>query len=131
MDGLGWAYWQWKYYHDPTGSSKEALVSPTNVPGPQAKALIQTYPEAIAGVQLTLIEDAATGAMLLDYHADPKITAPTLIYVPVRYHFPHGYCAKVKNGGPVLSKPGATMLEIQNPPTARTVHVTISAGTCK
>ena len=28
LDDLGWIYWAWKYYDDPTGSSAEGLVQP-------------------------------------------------------------------------------------------------------
>ncbi len=34
---LGWTYWAWKYYDDPTGSSDEALVSPTGQLAPTVK----------------------------------------------------------------------------------------------
>ena len=28
LNQVGWAYWAWKYYDDPTGSSAEGLVLP-------------------------------------------------------------------------------------------------------
>ena len=34
LDQLGWIYWAWKYYDDPTGSSAEGLVQPDGTYSP-------------------------------------------------------------------------------------------------
>ncbi len=126
---IGWAYWQWKYYNDPTGSAHEPLASPSGHLFPQAAALAQAYPEAIAGIPLTYLA-GPSGAILLTYLADPRVTAPTLIYVPVRYHFPHGYCAHVSNAT-LESQPNSSMLAIRNSHAALRVSVSVEPGKCK
>ncbi len=123
---IGWAYWSWKYYNDPTGSSKEALVAPDGRPNPQASALEQAYPEAVSGTVVNYLSDSTTGILYLSYVTDPKVTAPTLIWVPVHSRrFSGRYCAKV-GGATVVSAPNAQMLEIRSPPTAAKVVVAVA-----
>lgn len=121
---VGWSYWSWKYYHDPTGSSAEALIGPDGKDGPQAKVLRQVYPQAVAGTIINLLSDPSTGIMYLTYNADPRISAPTLIWVGNRHTFARGYCADVA-GATVTSKPDAPVLEIKNPPLASKVVVAV------
>ena len=49
LDDLGWIYWAWKYYDDPTGSSAEGLVQPDGSYSPIVTVLSRTYPQAVAG----------------------------------------------------------------------------------
>jgi hypothetical protein len=49
LDQLGWIYWAWKYYDDPTGSSAEGLVQPDGSYSPVVTVLSRTYPQAVAG----------------------------------------------------------------------------------
>ena len=126
---VGWTYWSWKYYGDPTGSSAEALMNDRGQLEPTARALSQTYPEALAGSPLLINFDPATGAFLLHYTADPTITAPTLIYVPRRYYYPKGYCART-SAGSVVSAPGASVVAVDNPPVGGTVVVSVRRGRC-
>ena len=44
--------------------------------------------------------------------ADPRIEAPTVIFVP-RMHYPRGYRVSVTGPGRVTSRPGATHLTIR------------------
>jgi endoglycosylceramidase len=126
----GWAYWAWKYYNDPTGSSNEALVTPNGKFNPQAAALRQTYPEAVAGTPIDVLTDVKAGSLLLKYESDPNITAPTLISVPVKHYFPNGYCAEV-TGAKLISAPDAPTVEVENNPTVpRKVQVAIFKGDC-
>jgi endoglycosylceramidase len=46
---LGWTYWTWKSYSDPTGSSDEALAGPTGQLAPTAAVLSRPYAQAVAG----------------------------------------------------------------------------------
>ncbi len=41
---LGWTYWQWKYYDDPTGSSAEALVTPDGTAFPDRPVVVPGLP---------------------------------------------------------------------------------------
>ena len=49
LDQLGWIYWAWKYYDDPTGSSAEGLVQPDGTYSPIVTVLSRTYPQEVAG----------------------------------------------------------------------------------
>ena len=123
---IGWSYWSWKYYDDPTGSSAEALASPSGQLHPIAKALSQPYPQAVAG-SLTLIDyDAASGAFYLNFLSNPKVKAPTLIGIPTLM-YPKGYCART-SAGQLHKVAGA--VEVTNPPTIKTVEVTVTTGSC-
>jgi endoglycosylceramidase len=126
---VGWTYWSWKYYGDPTGSADEALVSPDGRLRPTSRVLARTYPQAIAGMPSSLSFDPATGRFHLTYVPDHHIWAPTVIMVPTRIHYPAGYCTRV-SGGTVISSPGSPLLEIANAPTGHLVTVSVTAGTC-
>ena len=92
---VGWAYWAWKYYADPTGSSDESLVMADGRLRSTAYVLSRAYPQAIAGVPLAFAFSPATGSFELTYVPNHRIHAPTVIFVPTDVHYPHGYCARV------------------------------------
>jgi endoglycosylceramidase len=120
---VGWSYWSWKYYNDPTGSSKEALASANGHLNPQAAALDQSYPEAVAGTVLIYLYEYTDGDLYLSYGVDPRVTAPTLIYIS-KHDRAFGYCVDI-HGATVISAPGAPILEVQNLPTASKVVVAV------
>ncbi len=123
---IGWAYWSWKYYDDPTGSSAEAMASPSGQLHPIAKALSQPYPEAVAGA-LTLVDyDSDIGAFYLNFVANPGVHAPTLIDIPSK-EYPKGFCART-SAGRLRTLAGA--VEVSNPSTMETVEVTVVPGRC-
>jgi endoglycosylceramidase len=126
---VGWTYWSWKYYRDPTGSTAEALVMSNGRLRPTAQVLARTYPEAIAGQPRSLSFDPTSGAFQLVFVPDHGIHAPTVIFVPTQVHYPDGYCARV-SGGTVVSKPGSELLEVKNAPTGRSVSVNVVSGPC-
>lgn len=128
-DFLGWTYWSWRYYADPTGSAAEALVMADGRLRSTARVLSRVYPEAIAGTPLSMRFDPTTGAFSLAYRPDRAIAAPTVIQVPVQVHYPSGYCAAVR-GGRIVSRRTARLLLVR-PSSARTVHVSIRAGRCR
>lgn len=126
---LGWTYWMWKYYDDPTGSVNEPLVGSNGKLLPKAKVLSQTYAQAIAGTPTYMSFDPTTGLFELRYVANDAVKAPTVVYVALSEHYPHGYCAAV-SGGRVLSAGGAERLLVANDPGAGEVSVRITSGTC-
>lgn len=126
---VGWTYWSWKYYGDPTGSADEALLAPDGHLRATARVLARTYPQAIAGRPTSVSFDATSGAFHLVYAPDHAIHAATVIFVPTQIHYPAGYCARV-SGGTVISKPGSRLLEVDNAPTSRSVRVNVTAGAC-
>jgi endoglycosylceramidase len=126
---LSWAYWAWKYYDDPTGSTDEALAAPNGHLYKKVFILSQTYAQAIAGRPLSMYFDPYSGYFHLLYLPSHSIHEPTIIFVPVALHYPHGYCVAV-SGGNILSKPDASHLLIQNLPDAHRVSVSIEEGHC-
>ena len=127
---LGWTYWMWKYYDDPTGSSDEALVTSSGALSPVAASLSRAYPQAVAGTPVSFSFDPETAEFHLDYVPKPQVKEPTVVFVPVAVHYPKGYCAQV-TGGTILSKPDANHLVVANSPNASIVTVSIKPLTCK
>jgi endoglycosylceramidase len=126
---VGWIYWQWINYDDPTGSHSSALWLPREDTAAQLNVLAQTYASAVAGTPMWMSFDPDTGAFALRYLSDPKISAPTVVVVPLSTHYPHGYCLRVA-GARVTSRPGAGVVDIENGTTATSVAVSLTAGHC-
>lgn len=126
---LGWAYWSWKYFKDPTGSADEALVKPSGRLSPIARALAEVYPQAIAGVPRSFSFNPFSRTFGLTYLPRHRIKSPTVIQVPVALQYRHGYCASII-GGRTISRRDAAHLVITNAPKARKVSVTVSPGRC-
>ncbi|HEY1466030.1 MAG TPA: cellulase family glycosylhydrolase, partial [Acidimicrobiales bacterium] len=127
---LGWTYWAWKYYNDPTGSSDEALVTATGALAPTAPSLSRAYPQAVAGTPVSFSFDPKHGEFHLFYVPKTHVTAPTVVFIPVAVHYPKGYCAQVA-GGTIISGPNATHLVIVNQPSATSVTVSIKPVSCR
>lgn len=125
---VGWEYWHYKEWSDPTTESADSggqgLFTKDTDLGTlkQAKAdiLIRPYARAVAGVPTSM--SFSKGVFSLAYLAKPS-TGLTEVFVPAR-HFPHGYSVKV-SGGSVVSKPGASLLLIKAT-RAGAVSVTVS-----
>jgi endoglycosylceramidase len=128
-DLVGWMYWQWLYYQDPTGSHDSGLWPPGPATSAQLAVLSETYAQAIAGSPISMKFDPSTAAFHLSYRADHAVTAPTVIFVPVSRHYPDGYCAEV-TGGRVASAADSTRLVVTNSSSATTVGVTVTSGAC-
>ena len=126
---VGWTYWSWKLYADPTGSSAEGLVSSDGSLGSTAAILSRTYPQAIAGLPKSISFDPSSGVFHLTYVPNHAVRAPTTIFVPTEVHYPNGYCAKT-SGAKIMSKPGNDILLVENDPSGRLVSVTVTAGSC-
>lgn len=126
---IGWIYWAWKYYDDPTGSTDEALVTASGAYVPTVAELARTYPVAVAGMPTSFSFDPKTAAFRFVYRANPAVAAPTLIFVPVAIHYPTGYCAAAVDAA-VVSAPGATNLVVRNDPGDALVTVTVRTGSC-
>ncbi|HMK63541.1 MAG TPA: cellulase family glycosylhydrolase [Acidimicrobiales bacterium] len=126
---VGWTYWSWKYYDDPTGSADEALVMADGNLRSTARVLSRTYPEAVAGTPVSMSFDPSTATFSLIYTANHAVRAPTVVFVPTQLHYPDGYCARV-SGGRVVSKPGSKLLEVSNRAAAGTVRIAVTSGAC-
>lgn len=122
---LGWTYWAWKYYDDPTGSSAEALVSTDGSLSPVAEALSRPYPQAVAGTPVAYSFEERSDTFNLTYTPDGS-TKPTVVFVPLSQHYPNGYAATVE-GGTIRSPAGADHLVVTADPGATVVEVSIHA----
>lgn len=126
---VGWMYWQWINYDDPTGSHSSALWPPRAATPSQFAVLSQTYAQAIAGTPTSMTFDQSSAAFSLSYAPNATVTEPTVIFVPLSEHYQRGYCAKV-TGGRVTSLPGAEHLDVVNAPGATEVQVSVTSGHC-
>ncbi len=126
---VGWIYWQWINYDDPTGSHSSALWPPRKATAAQLHVLSETYASAVAGTPTSMAFDPGTAAFTLRYRSNPKITAPTVVVVPLSTHYPHGYCARVV-GARITSHPGAGIVDIENGTSPAAVTVSVTAGSC-
>ena len=126
---VGWSYWSWKYYRDPTGSSAEALLAPDGQLRSTASALARTYPIAVAGTPLTMSFAPSTGVFHLVYRTKAKVRADTVVFVPTRVHYRGGYCVHA-SGAEVVAGQGTELVELANTRSARHVSITITAAPC-
>jgi endoglycosylceramidase len=126
---VSWMYWQWIHYDDPTGSHTSGLWPPGPATQSQLEVLSQTYARAIAGIPLSTSFDTTDAHFAITYRANDRITEPTVIFVPIAEHYPHGYCPNV-TGGRVTSSAGSEDLDIVNDPDATDVTVSVVPGSC-
>src|SRR5271156_3705921 len=98
LDDLGWIYWAWKYYDDPTGSSAEGLVEPDGQYSPIVTVLSRTYPQEVAGDPNSILFNPFTGSFNMVYAPTLSARGVTTIDVAASQHYPHGWCAAVKGG---------------------------------
>ncbi len=126
---VGWAYWAWKYYGDPTGSKAESLVMADGRLRSTASVLSRAYPEAVAGIPLSFGYSASSGTFHLVYVPNHRVHAPTVVFVPTEIRYPHGYCARV-SGARVASAEGSDLLQMENAASGHRVTVTVTPGDC-
>jgi endoglycosylceramidase len=126
---LGWAYWSWKYYDDPTGSSHEALAPEGGRFTGAASVLDRPYGEAVAGRPVSSSFSVSTQTFHLDYIPSGRHGAPTLVALSPASEYPNGYCAEV-SGGTVVSLPGERTLMVRASRNARRVTVEVNKGSC-
>jgi endoglycosylceramidase len=126
---VGWSYWAWKYYGDPTGSADEALVLPNGHLRGTARVLARAYPEAIAGTPVSMSFDFRSGTFDLAYVPNHAVDAPSVIFVPTGINYPNGYCVRV-NGGTVTSRAGTELVRVRNAPSSESVSVSITSRSC-
>ncbi|MDB5985912.1 MAG: endoglycoceramidase, partial [Nevskia sp.] len=128
---LGWMYWAYKYWNDPTtsGGNTQSLFTDdadlTTVKTAKLKLLERSYPQFTAGIPEALSFDAESGAF--SYRYTPRAaTGPTEIYLPLALHYPNGYTVTV-SGAQITSAAGAGRLILQNLADATEVSVSVSA----
>ena len=71
-DQVGWVYWAWKYYGDPTGSAAESLVMADGRLRSTAAVLSRAYPQAVAGTPLRFSFSPTTDVFDMAYVPEPS-----------------------------------------------------------
>jgi endoglycosylceramidase len=125
---VGWMYWAWRYYADPTGSAAEALVTAGGKLRSTALELARIYPEAVAGVPISMSYEPRRARFRLTYRAVPSVRGPTVIVVPPQV-LAVGYCAEA-TGARIVSAPGSQLVRVLAHGRS-TVRVTVSPGSCR
>jgi endoglycosylceramidase len=82
----------------------------------------------VAGTPISMSFDVHTGAFSLAYRPNPRISQPTVIFVPTTTHYPHDFCARSSGG--VISKPAADIVDVRNHANSASVTVSIVSGHC-
>jgi hypothetical protein len=72
------------------------------------RAFLKPYPKATAGEPLRLSFEMKHRAFRYEFHHDPRVKAPTGIFVP-RFQYPEGYRVRVSDGR-WISDPGGQLL---------------------
>ena len=104
-----WDYWAFGSWNDPTGNPEgeglwtDDLDRPGSLKRDKALVLIRTYPQAVAGTPLSFSFDPDTANFTFTYRTDPSIHAPTVVFVPVKWHYPRGYIVTVKGPAKISS----------------------------
>ncbi len=129
LDEVGWAYWAWKYYQDPTGSSAEGLVLPNGTYSPIVSELSRTYPQEVAGIASSILFNPFTGAWGMIYTPSLSASGSTIIAIAAQQHYPNGWCAAVR-GGRITSPPGSTHLSIATKGRPLQIYITVTGGAC-
>lgn len=87
------------------------------------RLLERTYPQATAGVPISLVFDPVTADF--EYRYTPRTASgPTEIHVPVALHYPAGYTVEV-TGATVVSAANAGKLILRNSAGAGEVVVRV------
>lgn len=139
-----WLEWAYCGCSDPTTSGpgdKQAIVRdpsrpPTgsNLVEPTLRALVEPYPQVVAGTPSSWGFDPSSRVFSLHYStlaatvgagrfatgSVSEIATPELVYA--------GHYAARVSGGAILSKPGASALQVARCPGAQTITVTVSPG---
>jgi endoglycosylceramidase len=134
---VGWIYWSWKYYDDPTGSAAEGLVTTGGTYQPTARVLSETYAQAVAGTPESSSFDPTTGRFHLRYRPSHRAGVPTVVFVATGQHYAKGWCASATGATVTLGASGVDLsdgvqhLLVWARPRADVVTVTVTAGACR
>ena len=126
---VGWMYWAYKLWDDPTGSRFEGLYTndsqPSSLKTAKVDVLVHPYPQAVAGIPTSFSWDPAAKVMDLTFTPRPA-TGLTDVFVPART-YASGYTAIV-TGGTVRSAPGGAHVLVDAAASASRVHVIVRPG---
>ena len=130
FEQVGWAYWAWKYYDDPTGSFAEGLVSPEGNYTPDRDGPVADVPPGGGGhTQLHPVQ-SVHGCLQHGVCADPRRTGRTTrIVIPASEHYPNGWCVAVK-GSHITSSAGGNPSDHSDTGHPEQVYISVTAGGC-
>ena len=126
---VGWAYWSWRYYADPTGSAAEGLVMADGKVRSTASVLARIYPEAVAGTPTSFSYDPARRTFHLVFRSAAGVRAPTVLVVPSATAAPGGSCVKVQ-GARVTSRAASALVTVVARGASHRVSVSVGPGPC-
>ncbi|CAF3840020.1 unnamed protein product [Rotaria sordida] len=95
-----WSYWQFKKYGDLTTSVSPATTESFYTEDGKleinkVRALSRTYPQAIAGLPLSMSFDPTTANFELRFIINTDIEKPTVIYLNEEFNYSHGIIINV------------------------------------
>ncbi|EGD56382.1 cellulase family glycosylhydrolase [Gordonia neofelifaecis] len=103
----GWMYWHYNSRYT------EGRTRPDPLGGAVGRSLVRTYPQATAGRPLSMTFDSRTGAFDYTFVPDPRITAPTVIYVS-DVHCPDGFEVDVSGGSYSVDESGKALIRAES-----------------
>ena len=130
LDQLGWIYWAWKYYDDPTGSSAEGLVQPDGSYSPIVGVLSRTYPQAVAGDPNSVIFNPFTGGFNMVYAPTEAAHGVTTVDIAASQHYPERVVLRGRraDGSPRSRERATSPCRPSGIPSQ--VYITVTAGAC-
>ena len=122
---IGWMYWGWKYWEDPTGNPDEPLAKGDGkdvklIPG-KAKLLTRIYADRISGSPVSTIFEV-DGMFNLKYIPDSTISEPTQIQIPALLNW-RGMEIDVE-GGTYTNSPDRSKIWVT--PAVNSDHVSVT-----
>jgi endoglycosylceramidase len=129
---LGWQYWHYKNWEDPTTQSQETGAQGlfennadlSSLKTVKARVLIRPYPQYTAGIPTALSFDPDASVMYYEY-VPRNTSARTEIYVPTHIHYPNGYSVTAKGAADIQVTENGRRLLIEEAPGACKVIVEI------
>jgi endoglycosylceramidase len=118
-----WQYWTYSGGDPCCPRPVEGIIldpskppTPGNLKQGKLDVLSRPYPRAVAGVPTSWSFEsaAANQAFTFVYRADPRVRAPTEIFIPVSRHYLGGYTVHVTGPAIVISLAGAAILTLWN-----------------
>ena len=130
LSTVGWIYWAWKYYDDPTGSSAEGLVLPNGTYTPIVKVLSRTYPQEVAGVANAVLFNPFTSAFSMAYTPGVAAQGQTIINIAAVAALPERLVRRSEGTRRCVSPAGDTHLRVQTVGAPTEVYVSVTSGAC-
>jgi len=135
-----WTEWSYCTCGDPTGSPDEGIVvnprepkTGSNLVAGTLDALVEPYPHVVAGTPRSWGYNRQTKTFTLTYTTSKasglgKFPAGALTEIETpAFDYPSGYGARV-TGGAIMSKRGASLLQVASCKRSGTVTVTVAPG---